>query len=255
MVLTLVAGPCLNVNTAEAHPVVYGREEDEFRPRMPPEHIVYADERENALQYMEHIAGTLVHTATPIGFDAFAAWQGNQIIIDWQTVESDLSQGGNTYIDPARLPANRPSMRDPLSWTELETRKMTKHFREHQARLDAGDKSAESSAFQWRTIFESPATPSSVDETFRKHIHPQSSLEYATSSAMYYARLCLEQDAVLTRSPAFIPEVRRHLVQDNLLDGTIAELVEAVERMESVDQDPVCRPREQLVQCDLMEPF
>jgi hypothetical protein len=53
----------MNVNTTEAHPVVYGREEDDFRPRLPPEHRELVDERENGVTYMEKTAGAIYFTS------------------------------------------------------------------------------------------------------------------------------------------------------------------------------------------------
>ncbi|KAF8595325.1 hypothetical protein BDV93DRAFT_515073 [Ceratobasidium sp. AG-I] len=205
-------GPLFNTKVNLAHPVVYGAPEDTFRPRMPPEHVEHMDERENTVQWMDHLA----------------EWQGNDGPPDWAAIERDLSTGGRRFIDPKRLPVNRPSFSNPLEWTEQETRIMSGHIRSHQMRILAGDDTQKETAFQFRTVFKENGDIRSRHDRYRERVHPLSRLLYPASAALYFARTLSLQERF---QPAFSVVVKSYILAVPEYGPSLERLIDVTERL------------------------
>ncbi|KAF8600742.1 hypothetical protein BDV93DRAFT_510605 [Ceratobasidium sp. AG-I] len=168
-------GPCFTTDILKAHPVVYGLEADNFRPRLPPLHPNPFDEKSNILSFM-------IKTAD---------WQGSHAPINWPQVEIDRRSLKPLIIDRWRLPTNCPTFGSSLPWTAQQLSSLGRYFRDHQARLDRGDITAEATAFQWRTVFDVDGAIAAQYDTYSRKIHPRSTLTYPQEAAFYMSSLTL----------------------------------------------------------------
>jgi hypothetical protein len=66
---------------------------------------------------------------------------------------------------------------------------MTDWIRSHQARLDAGDKSAKDTMFQFAQLCDMKGKVYQTVESYQELGHPATELKYSLASAFYYAAL------------------------------------------------------------------
>ncbi|KAF8594274.1 hypothetical protein BDV93DRAFT_515911 [Ceratobasidium sp. AG-I] len=206
-------GPGFTTLNSKVMAVTYGLPHDQFQPRLPARHVIKEDEAENVVAYML----------------CKAYWQGSTEPIDWKKVADDMDAGGETYIERKRLPVGCPSLRNCELWTLEETRLLAAHIRSHQARSDAGDLTAEETAFQWKTLRNRQNQEPIVKLSYRRNIHEPILYGYSAGSACYMNRV-MREAADPQPAKQLCSDTERMMLEDsNLLNGELPMLLEMVE--------------------------
>lgn len=150
----------------------------------------------------------------------------------------DFDTGASFYIDRARLPENCPPLYAPDTWTEAQTAIVASHLRDHQARLDRGNTSAERSAFQWKTTLDVNGSIKNVFDDYMREIHPDSILEYGPDAALYLSRVLHEREQAKGRAVPFssrsLELIRLQSSEDNGF-AALADLLQDYCRLAKVE--------------------
>lgn len=126
----------------------------------------------------------------------------------------------------------------PDTWNKAQTAIMASHLRDHQARLNSGDTSAELSAFQWKVTLDVNGSIKNVWDNYMRGIYPDSILEYEPDAGIYLSRVMHEREKLETREALFSPKsldlIRLQSSEDNGFTA-LAELLQQYCRLAKVE--------------------
>jgi drug/metabolite transporter superfamily protein YnfA len=234
-------GPTFTLDPNRVYPTIYGTEQFEFRPLLPPKVPEWEQERYIIHFWMEAMASKCSESVAVHDRLCYTVYQAVPTPLNWELIGRDIAAGGGKYIEPSRLPGKRIEFHNPDDWTEEEIECLGQFFREGQRRLLLGDPAAELTAFQW--------VESGGNNSFRKTIPNQSTLQYEDESAAYWASIeanPVAEDVYTTleiadQGPLFNDACLEILNDLAKLDPNITEIASMLEMYYTMKPPPVSR--------------
>ncbi|KAG8711892.1 hypothetical protein FRC08_015305 [Ceratobasidium sp. 394] len=206
-------GPTFTRDLSVAWPSIYGRVQNDFRPRVPPEHP--DDDQERWIIFRTCIC--------------MRAWQGLPPI-DWHAVDADVQGRHFKLVSGTRLPKGITRFDHPANWPGTQVRLMGVWFRRGQRILDAQMTDEYPTVFQW--------VEQTSDEPLCLTAHTKSDMKYSVEEGHYWAgmeRYQFGPDAYMpveVGQPLVTEDARLEIVKAGLRTGVVSDALKLIDEYE-----------------------